>query len=42
MFPETYIIQDGRIIRKVVGGIDWMREDIAAFVRSRSKTAGSQ
>jgi peroxiredoxin len=36
MFPETYIIQDGRIIRKVVGGIDWMSDDITAFVRKRS------
>jgi len=36
MFPETYIIQDGRIIRKVVGGIDWMSDDMAAFVRARS------
>ncbi len=35
MFPETYIIQDGRIVRKVVGGIDWMSHDIAAFVRAR-------
>ena len=36
MFPETYIIQDGRIIRKVVGAIDWMSNDITAFVRTRS------
>jgi len=36
MFPETYIIQDGRIIRKVVGGIDWVSDDIASFVRTRS------
>jgi peroxiredoxin len=35
MFPETYIIQDGRIIRKVVGPIDWMSNDITAFVRTR-------
>jgi cytochrome c biogenesis protein CcmG/thiol:disulfide interchange protein DsbE len=35
LFPETYIIQDGRIIRKVVGGIDWMSDDIASFVRTR-------
>jgi len=33
-FPETYIIQDGRIIRKVVGAIDWMSADITAFVRA--------
>jgi cytochrome c biogenesis protein CcmG/thiol:disulfide interchange protein DsbE len=36
MFPETYIIQDGRIIRKVVGAIDWMSNDITTFVRTRS------
>jgi SAM-dependent methyltransferase len=35
MFPETYLIQDGRIIRKVVGPIDWMGSDIVAFVRTR-------
>jgi peroxiredoxin len=35
MFPETYIIQDGRIIRKVVGAVDWMNEDISSFVRKR-------
>jgi SAM-dependent methyltransferase/peroxiredoxin len=39
MFPETYIIQDGRIIRKVVGAIDWMSADITAFVRSRTAMA---
>ena len=42
MFPETYVIQDGRIIRKVVGGIDWMSSDIALFVRTRSATIRSQ
>jgi peroxiredoxin len=35
MFPETYLIQDGRIIRKVVGGVDWMNEEMAAFVHAR-------
>lgn len=35
MFPETYIIQDGRIIRKVVGALDWMSNDITAFIRTR-------
>jgi peroxiredoxin len=35
MFPETYIIQDGRIIRKVVGAIDRMSDDITSFVRAR-------
>jgi SAM-dependent methyltransferase/peroxiredoxin len=36
MFPETFIIQDGRVIRKVLGAIDWMSADIAAFVHSRT------
>lgn len=35
MFPETCLIQDGRIVRKVVGGIDWMSDDIASFMRTR-------
>jgi cytochrome c biogenesis protein CcmG/thiol:disulfide interchange protein DsbE len=35
MFPETYIIQHGRIVRKVVGGIDWMSDDITSFVRKK-------
>jgi peroxiredoxin len=35
MFPETYIIQDGRIVRKVVGAIDWTNEDISSFVYKR-------
>ena len=34
MSPETYLIRDGRIIRKVVGAIDWMSTDITAFVRA--------
>jgi cytochrome c biogenesis protein CcmG/thiol:disulfide interchange protein DsbE len=42
MFPETYMIQDGRIIRKVVGGVDWMSDDIAAFVRARSAMPARQ
>lgn len=35
MFPETFVIQDGRIVRKVVGGIDWMSEDMRSFARLR-------
>jgi peroxiredoxin len=35
MFPETYIISDGRITRKVVGSIDWMNDDISSFVYER-------
>ncbi|HWB98503.1 MAG TPA: TlpA disulfide reductase family protein [Bryobacteraceae bacterium] len=35
MFPETYIISNGRIVRKVVGSIDWMNDDISSFVYKR-------
>ena len=35
MFPETYIISNGRIIRKVIGSIDWMNDDISSFVYKR-------
>lgn len=35
LYPETYIIQDGRIARKVVGAIDWTSDDTASFVRAR-------
>jgi len=35
MFPETYIISDGRIVRKVVGSVDWMNDDISSFVYKR-------
>ena len=35
MFPETYILQHGRIVRKVVGGIDWRNDDMASFVRTQ-------
>jgi len=34
-FPETYLIQDGVVVRKVVGGIDWSSAAITAFVRAR-------
>jgi peroxiredoxin len=34
-FPETYIIQHGQIVRKVVGGINWMSNDTASFIRKR-------
>lgn len=32
LFPETYIIQDGKIVRKVEGVIDWLGEDIKALI----------
>jgi hypothetical protein len=35
MFPDTYIIQHGRIVRKVAGAIDWMSNDMASFVRTQ-------
>lgn len=35
MYPETYIIQRSRIVRKVVGGIDWMSDDMGSFVRTQ-------
>jgi cytochrome c biogenesis protein CcmG, thiol:disulfide interchange protein DsbE len=34
-FPETYIIQHGQIVRKIVGGIDWMSDDTASFIRKQ-------
>ena len=34
-FPETYIIQHGRIVRKIVGGIDWMSDDTSSFIRKQ-------
>jgi SAM-dependent methyltransferase len=40
VFPETYIVQGGRIIRKVVGAIDWQGAEIAAFVRSAAQAPG--
>jgi cytochrome c biogenesis protein CcmG, thiol:disulfide interchange protein DsbE len=39
VFPETYIIQDGRIIRKVVGAADWTSDGITSFVRARLAAA---
>jgi SAM-dependent methyltransferase len=35
MFPETYLIRDGRIVRKVVGAIDWTGDEISSFVRAQ-------
>lgn len=34
-FPETYLIHKGRIIGKVIGGIDWTGQDIRSFVQER-------
>jgi len=35
MFPETYIIQNGSVIRKITGAMDWMNEDIRSFIHAR-------
>jgi len=34
-FPETYIIQHGQIVRKIVGAIDWMSDDTSAFIHKQ-------
>jgi len=34
-YPETYVIQDGVVVRKVVGAIDWTGDETGAFVRGR-------
>lgn len=31
--PETYIIKDGRIVRKFIGEEDWTSEDITRYVQ---------
>ena len=33
-FPETYFVQKGSIVGKVVGGIDWTGRDISSFVQA--------
>jgi cytochrome c biogenesis protein CcmG/thiol:disulfide interchange protein DsbE len=35
VFPETYVIQDGVVVRKVVGAIDWTGDETGSFVRGR-------
>ena len=32
--PETYIIKDGRIVRKYVADQNWMGDDIAQYIQS--------
>lgn len=34
-FPETYLIRNGRIVGKVVGGMDWTGHGISSFVQER-------
>ncbi len=31
--PETYVIKDGRIVRKFIGAEDWTSEDITQYVQ---------
>ena len=33
-FPESYIIKDGRIVRKFDNAADWTRDDIEQYVQS--------
>lgn len=33
-YPETYIIKDGRIMRKFVSDQNWMSDDIARYVQT--------
>jgi cytochrome c biogenesis protein CcmG/thiol:disulfide interchange protein DsbE len=33
-YPETYIIKDGRIVRKFVADQNWMSDDITQYVQS--------
>jgi hypothetical protein len=35
VFPETYFIQRGTIIGKVVGGTDWTGQNISSFVQAQ-------
>ncbi len=32
--PESYIIKDGRVMRKFAGGENWVRDDITQYVQS--------
>lgn len=34
LIPETYVIKEGRIVRKFVGAEDWTSEDITQYVQS--------
>ncbi|MDA0204935.1 MAG: TlpA disulfide reductase family protein [Acidobacteria bacterium] len=35
MYPETYLIdRDGLVVRKYIGGDDWMRPEIVNYLRS--------
>ncbi len=34
LFPETYIIKDGRIMRKFPNAEDWLSDDMTQYVQS--------
>lgn len=34
LVPETYIIKDGRVVRKYAEGLDWTNPDVAQYVKS--------
>lgn len=34
VFPETYIIKDGRVVRKFAEAENWMSDDMTQYVRS--------
>jgi len=34
-FPETFLVQDGVIVKKVIGGRDWMDREMRSFVSQR-------
>lgn len=33
-FPESYIIKDGRVVRKYIGAEDWTSDDVTQYVES--------
>ncbi len=33
-YPETYIIKDGRVVRKFTGEEDWVSDDVTQYVKS--------
>ena len=33
-YPETYIIKDGRVVRKYPLGVNWMSDDVTQYVQS--------
>jgi peroxiredoxin len=33
-YPETYIIKNGRVVRKIIGAEDWTSDDMTQFVQN--------